>query len=223
MDHTRFTAIPSSIPHLLNQIAARPRLAHYGVWVYRLTLVHGRHGPLILQKREVDKVVFFFLFHPDRSLLPYTIGFPIMTANLVTIAMKQADILKIRGNRAEVLPAMSLLPGNTYTIRGPGGFRREDKADADSVFSGVPTPWVGQYTVTRDDDVKKRVGVRLLRSQQSSLAAFDQIDFEELPVTAGATSVKLNRPLWPLLTTIGLIVLLGEWWIFQRRPGKYVR
>lgn len=185
-------------------------------------LAHGRHGPLILQKREGGKVAFFLLFHPDRSLLPYTVGFPIMTANLVTIAMKQADILEIRGDRAEVLPAMSLLPGNTYTIRGPRGFQREDNADADGVLSGVPAPWVGQYTVTRDDDVKKRVGVSLLRSQESSLAAFDRIDFEELSVTAGATSVKLNRPLWPLLTTIGLIVLLGEWWLFQRRPGKHV-
>ena len=55
--------MPSSIRHLLNQVAARQRLAHYGVWVYRLTLALAvAFAVLLLVSRIFDWGVHWFSY-----------------------------------------------------------------------------------------------------------------------------------------------------------------
>ena len=182
-------------------------------------LVHGREGPLLLRKREGDRVSFHMLFHSDRSTLPYRVGFPIMLQNLTRIAMTKAGLLEARGNPTGVLPPqIGLTPETTFDIAAPRGGDREMASNRFGVLSGVPAPRVGVYTISGGGDARE-VTASLLNTEETRLDSVDAIQFNELTVAAAAKPVEVDRPLWRWLALIGLAVLMIEWWYFQRRPA----
>ena len=60
------------------------------------------------------------------------------------------------------------------------------------------------------------IAVSLLDSLETSLASVEQIQFDELSVEAADELLDTDRPLWSTLAAIAFIVLLVEWWFFQR-------
>ncbi|MFH1304519.1 MAG: VWA domain-containing protein, partial [Planctomycetota bacterium] len=67
-------------------------------------LVHGRLGPLLLQKRNSGDLEFFFLFNTDHSTMPYRVGFPIMASNLIQLTLQEAGISEVQASATPVLP-----------------------------------------------------------------------------------------------------------------------
>jgi len=184
---------------------------------YRV-LVHGHLGPLLLEHRDREAVVFHLLFDPDRSTLPFRLGPPILLVNLVNLARYEAGLVEVRAVRTGVLPPLDVRPDTWYTIEEPGGPTRRERSDAGGLLSGVPAARVGSYVVTGEDDFQKRFGVALLSARETRLDSIDRIRFrEDLAVTA-AEPVDAERPLWPTLAVLALVVLLVEWWVYQRRP-----
>ncbi|OYW21213.1 MAG: hypothetical protein B7Z55_06035, partial [Planctomycetales bacterium 12-60-4] len=59
-------------------------------------LAQGAKGPLILEKATNTGVDYFLLFHTDRSTLPYRVGFPILVANAVQIALDRSGLAESR-------------------------------------------------------------------------------------------------------------------------------
>jgi hypothetical protein len=58
----------------------------------------------------------------------------------------------------------------------------------------------------------------VLSAGESSLAAVEQIEFNDrLKVVAASSPVASDRPLWWPLALAGFVVLLVEWWFFNRR------
>ncbi len=186
-------------------------------------LAHGQRGPLVLQKEEGQTKSFYLLFHTDRSTLPYRVGFPILASNALRIAMLQAGVLQVPGERTEALPPVSAVANATYRIDGPGGYERDETADATGVLAGVPAPHVGRYEISGEGLKDKQVGVSLLRSHETLLASVETIDLNETSVEAAATTGRMNKRLWPTLAALALAMLLLEWWWFQRRPGGQVK
>ena len=66
------------------------------------------------------------------------------------------------------------------------------------------------------------LGASLLTVTETSLATVDQLQFRELAVGAAGEMLKTDHPLWPELAVAGFLLLLIEWWYFQRRPGGLV-
>ena len=126
-------------------------------------LVHGHRGPLVLERREGGTLSFHLLFEPDRSTLPYRVGFPVLLSNLVQIAMHQSGLAEARPVRTGVLPAVTLEPGETCRVSGPGG-SREEGPDAHGVLAGVPAPRVGVYEIAGTRAM--RLGASLLSSSE---------------------------------------------------------
>jgi len=185
---------------------------------YRV-LVHGHLGPLLLEHRDREVVSFHLLFDPYRSTLPYRLGPPILLVNLVNLARYQAGLIEVQAARTGVLPALDVRPEAGYTIEGPDGTSRRERSDAGGRLSGVPAPRVGSYTVTGGNDFKKRFGVALLSGTETRLDHIDRIRFrEDLAVSAKVEPVDAERPLWPTLAVLALLVLLVEWWFYHRRP-----
>jgi hypothetical protein len=183
-------------------------------------LVHGKEGPLVLEKREGDRLSFFLLFHTDRSTLPYRVGFPILLSNLVGVAAHQAGLDEVRGRKTGVLPPLALLPKTVYGVVGPDGKRREEKTNASGELRGIPAPRVGEYVVT-GEGAPGPVGASLLSASETALEGVEEIQFSELSVSASAAPLEADRPLWPLLGLVGFCVLLFEWWFFHRRRGAF--
>lgn len=185
-------------------------------------ITYGRHGPLMLQKREGQKTSYFLLFHTDRSTLPYRVGFPIMVTNLVRHAMQEAGLLEVTGDRTGVLRPVTLTSGASYAIEGPEQFERKEKADEQGVLSGVPAPRVGRYTIKSGSEAMA-VGVSLLQPSETLLQSVERITFVEGAVAASNVAPETNRSLWWLFALAAFLFLLIEWWFYQRKPGGWTR
>jgi hypothetical protein len=182
-------------------------------------LAQGPRGPLIVERTDGDALLIALLFHTDRSTLPYRVGFPIFVSNVVQAALKQSGLAEAAAARTGVLPPLTLAPGRTVHITGPGGFARDERTDDRGQLTGIPAPRAGDYTITDGTAPPRHLGASLLSPAETSLATVTQIEFaDQLTVTATTAVPKADRSLWWLLACIGFAVLLVEWWWFQRRP-----
>jgi len=185
-------------------------------------LIYGQRGPLLVRKQDSDGVRFALLFHTDRSTLPYRVGFPIFVANVVQAALEQAGLAEALANRTGVLPPLTLAPGGRYQIQTPEQTTEPVTADDHGIVSGVAAPRAGFYSVLENGVTRRRVGAGLLSPSETSLAGVAQIEFnEQLQVAEASAVMKTDWPLWPTLLMVALVVMLAEWWFFQKKPGGW--
>jgi hypothetical protein len=182
-------------------------------------LAQGEHGPLILEKRTGESLNVSLLFHTDRSTLPYRVGFPIFVSNLVQAALHESGLAEAEAAPTGVLSADGFAPEASCTITGPGNYRRSAQADKQGRLTGIPAPRVGEYTIAGSGGSVRTVGVGLLSASETSLAAVDQLQFnDQLSVVATTAPVKSDRSLWWAIAFAAFLALLAEWWWFQRPP-----
>ncbi len=182
-------------------------------------LAQGVKGPLILDKASNTGVEFYLLFHTDRSTLPYRVGFPILVANAVQIALDRSELAEARSWPTGTLPPRQLEPETDYTVNTPSGVIEQGKSTIGGVLSGVTASDPGRYVIRKGETDVGTIGVGLLAPSETGLAAVEQLLFPETSVSTATETLKTDRPLWGWLAMIGLALLLGEWWYFQRRPG----
>jgi hypothetical protein len=186
-------------------------------------LIDGNAGPLLLQRREGLSVSFWFTFHTDKSTFPYRVGFPIVAANAVESALKQASLSEVPAVPTGVLPPVMVDADRSYKIRTPSGDEIPAQSTAAGALTGIPATQVGRYDVMEDGKVITSVGTGLLNSTESSLKAADELKFTELTVAAEQTEkIDSDRPLWWILAVLAFFVMLFEWWYFQRARGAAV-
>ena len=184
-------------------------------------LAHGQYGPVLLQKDDGSQLSFHLLFHTDRSTLPYRVGFPILVANAVRIAMRRAGLAETPGRRTGVLPPFDVQPSKTYQIKGPGGIEQTLESDRDGVLFGAAAPLVGRYRISGPNAPGAEIGVSLLNSAETLLQSAEEIHTKESSVAASQVAVKTDRSFWRALALTALLVLLIEWWYYQRKPGGF--
>ncbi|MEO8353323.1 MAG: VWA domain-containing protein [Chthoniobacteraceae bacterium] len=185
-------------------------------------LADALHGPAIVERQAGETTQIAFLFHPERSTLPYRVGFPVLISNLAQIAVKQSHLGEIESAHTGVLPALSVAPSKSYRITGPDGESNEAASDAQGRLSGLAAPKTGEYVITGGAE-PMRLGASLLSPAETSLAAIEQIEFNERLKVAVATEVpQTDRALWWPLSLIALVILMIEWWWFNRRPSLSV-
>ena len=185
---------------------------------YRI-LAFGNQGPLIVSKRQGIGMQYYFLFHTDRSTLPYRVGFPVLVANLMNEAMQIASLAELRAPSTGVLPAMTLEKPGDYRVTAPDGRHDRRSTDDEGVLKGVSAPMAGEYEIRDGGDLIARMGVSLLDSTETQLETVDTITFNELSVEAEEEKVKQDKPLWAWFAATGFVVLLFEWWYFQKKPA----
>ncbi len=181
-------------------------------------LADALHGPAIVERHSGETAEIAFLFHPERSTLPYRVGFPVLISNLVQMAVKQSNLGEVEGAHTGVLPALSVAPSKHYRITGPNGVSNEATSDAQGRLSGLTAPKTGEYVITGSAE-PVRIGASLLSPAETSLVAIEQIEFnEQLKVAVASEVPQTDRALWWPLALIALVVLMVEWWWFNRRP-----
>jgi hypothetical protein len=110
-----------------------------------------------------------------------------------------------------------------YQVQAPDGTTSEARTATDGTLSGVAAPTIGRYTIREGGTEVASIGVSLLTVTETSLASVEQLQFRELSVGVAGTMLKSDHPLWGAFAVIGFVLLLVEWWYFQRRPGGLVR
>ena len=182
-------------------------------------LVQGDGGPLMLRRRDGPVVTVSLLFHTDRSTLPYRVGFPVLVANVVRLALQQAELSDVRAVATGVLPPLSVDADRSFEVKTPSGDRIAGSSDAEGVLKGIAARTVGVYEVVDSGQVDRRVGANLLSSTETSLVGVDRIHFRELSVGEQDGQISIDRPLWSYFAVAAFLFLLAEWWLYLRRPG----
>jgi len=180
-------------------------------------LAHGPHGPLALLRSDGGNARVHLLFHPERSTLPFRVAFPIFTANLVEQARNLAGLSEAAAAATGVLPQQNFTAGAAVTVHGPSHFTRTEHADERGTVAGIPAAHIGEYTFTAGGTTRT-VGASLLSASETGLAAVSEVEFgDRISVSTANVSAKTDRSLWWPLALAGFVVLLAEWWWFQRR------
>jgi hypothetical protein len=180
-------------------------------------LAQSERGPLMLEKRTGEALQISLLFHSDRSTLPYRVGFPIFVSNLVQAALHENGLAEAEAEHTGVLSADGFVPNATCSITGPANYRRTAQADAQGRLTGIPAPRAGEYTMNASGGSPQVVGVSLLSTAETSLAAVEQLQFnDQLTVAAATAPAKSDRALWWAIALAAFLILLAEWWWFQR-------
>jgi len=207
------------------QIGQQPKLA-VGASAKELeergyeVLIDGNAGPLLLQRREGLSVSYWFTFHTDKSTLPYRVGFPIVVANAVESALKQASLSEVSAAPTGVLPAITVDSNRSYTVKTPDGQQITATSTTTGTLTGIPAAKVGRYDIMEGNDLVTSIGTGLLNSTESSLKSVEELRFTELTVAAEQTDkLDSDRPLWWILALLAFVVMLYEWWYFQRVRG----
>lgn len=183
------------------------------------TLVHGRHGPLVLRQETDRQERYHVLFHTARSTWPYRVAFPVFVHNIVAATYARHGMHEVHAADTGVLPPLLLEPEGLYRIEGPDGSVQERAADAVGRLRGVQASRAGVYTVRDGLRARGQVGASLLSTAETSLRVAESLTVGELTVQAGAALLDTARPLWRLLALFGFALLIAEWWWFQRRPA----
>lgn len=183
------------------------------------TLAHSKTGPLILQKAGAEESRYYFLFHTDKSSLPYRIAFPVLVANAVDLAASRAGLNEARALTTGVLPSMKVDEAARFQVAGPDGRSMSSvESTSEGVLAGIPARVAGRYEISGASGVVAEPVVSLLSESESKLETVDKLQFPELAVAADQATVKTDQPLWRWFAWAGLIFLLVEWFWFQRRP-----
>lgn len=183
-------------------------------------LIDGNAGPLLLQRRTGLSVSYWFTFHTDRSTLPYRVGFPILAANAIESALKQASLSDVAAAPTGVLPPVSVEGSRSYTIQTPDDQTLSVESNPSGILEGIPASRVGRYDVLDGSNLATSIGTGLLSSTETSLKPVEELRFSELTVaTDEAQQLDSDRPLWWILALLAFGVLMFEWWYFQRARG----
>lgn len=183
-------------------------------------LAQAKDGPLILQSEDATGLKLWLLFHTDRSSLPYRVGFPIMVSNAVQLAWQRSGLAEVRSLATGTLPPIPAPAEQMAQVVQPGGGRESLRVSGNGLLTGVSARQSGSYQILIDGNEFRRVGVSLMSPSETRLEAVDKLQFPEVSVSASAEAVApADVPLWSWLAAIGLVVLLVEWWYFQKRPA----
>ena len=182
-------------------------------------LAESSHGPLVLRREFPTRVHYALLFHPDRSTLPYRVGFPILVTNTVAAAREISGLGDVEAPVTGSLPVIRGAGGASCRVRDPAGGSHERRFNDRGTLEGIPAPTVGLYRI-ETGTTEIRTGVSLLSEQETTLACVQELAFrEDLSVSAAVEPVKAEQPLWYALALLGYAFLLIEWWWYQRKTG----
>ncbi len=187
-------------------------------------LVYGQSGPLLLRQRVGDDLTFYQLFHTHDSTQHYSIYFVMMLQNLVEIAMHQAGLSETAAQPTGVLPPLRVSPQMNYQVKPPRGSTRTMRSDPNALLAGIAAPYVGRYVVQESGltgSAVAQIGASLVSARESSLHAQPAIEFREQSVQANLAEVKTDHSYWRTVLFVGLIIMVLEWWYFQRKPGGW--
>lgn len=182
-------------------------------------LVHGAEGPLVLQRRRGLETEYYFLFHTDRSTLPYRVAFPILVSNVIESAQQQASLSEVAASPTGVLPSVNVESNREYTIHGPDGEVDTARSTESGMLTGLAGERVGKYEIRDGDEVVHSLGTGILSPLETSLHSVAELQFgEDLGFdTESSEKMDSGRQLWWMLALLAFVVLLVEWWYFQRQ------
>lgn len=188
-------------------------------WADPLIVAAG--GPLLLAGEVDGRQVALLTFALTESDLPLQITWPILIANLLNWYAPPAVISAPDG--IQVGGSLSLRPPLDSTeirITRPDGSIRTLAVDRQTL-AFADTDLAGIYTVEvlRGDEVSQRAGfaVNLFSPVESTITPQESISLSGAEITPALRDEVGQREFWPWAALAAILILLIEWYVYQRR------
>ncbi len=124
----------------------------------------------------------------------------------------------------------SIPPGRTYQLRGaslgdeltvvdPSKQKQTVRRNRQNQYEFTDTREVGIYQIFDGDELVQQFAVNLFDSAESDNRTLPDVTVQlgHVEVTAGTSWQPTRREIWKWLVALGLVVLLLEWYIYNRR------
>lgn len=168
------------------------------------TGIHGGQRGVVLQ------------FEPTASDLPMRVAWPVLVLN--TVGWLTGE--EARGTERTVAAGAPLLrqgwgaDGESVTLERPDGTTLSAPI-RDGVARFGALDQVGVYSLSGPGGRRERIAANLVSDVESDLAVFRPTPPEQTAVARASVAGRLPI-LRPVLLLLGLL-LVGEWWLYQRR------
>lgn len=188
-------------------------------------IVESVEGPMVLEVDDGVVQMLHVAFDPLDSNWPIERSW----ANFVANAMEYL------GSLGDALAHAGTAPGATLTgriprsaeqlvLHLPDGSSQEVSAVGTGAFAWGPARRVGLHELTWTDaegqEGRRVFAVNQFDSEEGRIGAAETIAFSVDEVTGGSSDrTRRWTDLWPWLIGAALVLLLVEWWLWQRRAG----
>ncbi len=184
-------------------------------------LIKADGGPLLLAGVQDGRHVAILTFDLHNSDLPLQITWPILMANLLEWFTPRAAISVPGG--LQVGQSLSIQPpldASSIHFTLPDGSTRDLPVDRQTlVFADTELPGVYTADVFAGGEViqSAQFAVNLFSPNESDIAPRDTISLSNTTISAATRDEVGQREFWPWAALLGLLILLIEWYVYQRR------
>ena len=179
-------------------------------------IVDGSDGPLLLAGETGGARVLQLAFDPFESDLPLRVAWPVLLLNAVGWLTEDQG----SGTTARLLPTgapwtFPVVGDGPVRASGPEGALPVDRVDGQ--VRVLQTTTRGLYRVEVDGRTH-RFAADLLSERETHIRPALTLDLDDGESVASASGPRRGRrELWPWLIGAALVVLLAEWWVWNRR------
>jgi Ca-activated chloride channel homolog len=182
-------------------------------------LATGEKAPLILKKVLPHRQNYYCLFNPDQSTLPYKVAFPILLTNLINLSLLSSGLAEKEATRTGYLDELILSPKADYLFTTTDGETISGQTDEQGVISGLSVHKAGLYTLKQEKQLTE-IHASVLSPLESSMKSIQAVQFNETSILVNEEEATTDRPLWSNLAFLAFLILILEWWFFQKKPSK---
>lgn len=190
-------------------------------------LMEGTEGPLMFAVDRGGIRVLHVAFDPTESNWPLSRSFVNFVPNALEWLGASGDALALAGLQPGATAAIRI-PGSASNVRllHPDGHEESISMREPGQFNYGPILRVGIYTVSWDEAGQserptRRFAVNLLNPAESVIVPAENLTFANEAVSGAQLVAGSNArsALWPALLAVALLLLVLEWWVYQRRTA----
>jgi len=186
-------------------------------------LAEAAEGPLILAYDRAEMHAIYVAFDPLDSNWPFQRSFVNFTANAVEALGHAGDAIASRG----------LVPGEALTLRLPSGSRDVEirvpdetvvkvTPDGEGNISWGPVEVAGLYRIefasgSSGAKQSRLVAVNVANADEARIDPLGELKLGNTSVQGISVSATRRGALWPWVLALGLLVVVVEWWYYQRQ------
>lgn len=177
--------------------------------------------PLIVQWSDREYGRLWIGFDPEKSNWPLLMSFPVCLNNCIGFFAGLAP--RSRWNNLTVgdLPVAADHGGGIPELEYPDHHRVAMQPDGNGGYSLSPLSRCGLYRI-HEGKKSYPIAVNLYDPEESDLRAPPHgLEGDRQTVTVASAQPEIIREYWSWILAFALILLIGEWLIFHRRPGGF--
>jgi hypothetical protein len=186
-------------------------------------LAESPEGPMVLTLDRSDMHLVYVTFDPLDSNWPFQRSFVNFVANAIEHLGRAGDSVIGRTLAPGEAIALRFPAGSTDAeITLPGGATQKIPIDADGNVSWGPVALAGLHRISAkvpgSDAREERVAaVNIADPLESRIEPLESLDLGTTTVQGVSVGASTRGALWPWILAAGLLIVLLEWWYYQRQ------